>query len=93
MDTYTVQYIQLQVRISNRAALSLYRDTLGYTVHKISRRYCKPSCSYLVTSRIYALALWGVKLGLTYRSGRYTDADGEDAFSMRLCVLNPPHQR
>lgn len=35
-------YVSLHVRKSNRAALSLYRDTLGFTVKDIEKGYCKP---------------------------------------------------
>lgn len=33
-------YVSLHVRKSNRAALSLYRDTLGFTVKDIEKGYC-----------------------------------------------------
>ncbi|KAI6150260.1 acyl-CoA N-acyltransferase [Pisolithus tinctorius] len=38
-STYHLQYIQLNVRISNRAALALYRDALGYTIYRVERKY------------------------------------------------------
>ena len=38
-DTFQAQYISLHVRKSNRAALSLYRDTLGFTVKDIEKGY------------------------------------------------------
>jgi len=34
-------YVSLHVRRSNRAALSLYRDTLGFTVKDIEKKYCE----------------------------------------------------
>lgn len=34
-------YVSLHVRKSNRAALGLYRDTLGFTVKEIEKKYCK----------------------------------------------------
>ncbi|KAI6005460.1 acyl-CoA N-acyltransferase, partial [Pisolithus albus] len=34
-----IQYIQLNVRISNRAALALYRDVLGYTIYRVEHNY------------------------------------------------------
>ncbi|KAI6040000.1 N-alpha-acetyltransferase 10, NatA catalytic subunit [Pisolithus marmoratus] len=38
-STYHLQYIQLNVRISNRAALALYRDALGYTIYRVEHKY------------------------------------------------------
>ncbi|KAL4064729.1 acyl-CoA N-acyltransferase [Scleroderma yunnanense] len=52
MDTYPLQYIQLHVRISNRAALSLYRDALGYTVHSVDYRY------YADGEDAFSMRLW-----------------------------------
>ncbi|KAH9912619.1 acyl-CoA N-acyltransferase [Epithele typhae] len=36
---YKAAYVSLHVRKSNRAALSLYRDTLGFTVKDIEKGY------------------------------------------------------
>ena len=38
-ETYKAQYISLHVRRTNRAALGLYRDTLGFTVKDIEKGY------------------------------------------------------
>lgn len=38
---YKASYVSLHVRKSNRAALGLYRDTLGFTVKDIEKKYCK----------------------------------------------------
>lgn len=38
---YRAAYVSLHVRRSNRAALSLYRDTLGFTVKDIEKKYCE----------------------------------------------------
>jgi peptide alpha-N-acetyltransferase len=38
---YKASYVSLHVRKSNRAALSLYRDSLGFTVRDIEKKYCK----------------------------------------------------
>lgn len=40
---YRAAYVSLHVRKSNRAALGLYRDTLGFTMSKIEEKYCKSS--------------------------------------------------
>jgi ribosomal protein S18 acetylase RimI-like enzyme len=37
---YKASYVSLHVRKSNRAALGLYRDTLGFTVQDIEKKYC-----------------------------------------------------
>ncbi|KAG9317471.1 hypothetical protein JVU11DRAFT_1673 [Chiua virens] len=37
---YNAAYVSLHVRKSNRAALNLYRDTLGFTVKSIEEKYC-----------------------------------------------------
>jgi len=36
---YKAEYVSLHVRKSNRAALGLYRDTLGFSVDKIEAKY------------------------------------------------------
>ena len=40
---YKASYVSLHVRRSNRAALGLYRDTLGFTVKDIEKKYCASS--------------------------------------------------
>lgn len=37
---YKASYVSLHVRKSNRAALSLYRDSLGFSVQGIEKKYC-----------------------------------------------------
>jgi hypothetical protein len=38
-ETFGAHYVSLHVRVSNVAALHLYRDTLGFKVDKIEPRY------------------------------------------------------
>lgn len=38
---YNAAHITLHVRKSNRAAISLYRDTLGFEVHGMEKAYCE----------------------------------------------------
>jgi peptide alpha-N-acetyltransferase len=38
-ETYGAHYVSLHVRVSNIAALHLYRDTLGFKVDKIENKY------------------------------------------------------
>jgi ribosomal protein S18 acetylase RimI-like enzyme len=37
---HRAQYVTLHVRKSNRAALGLYRDALGFGVREIEKKYC-----------------------------------------------------
>lgn len=39
VETFSAQYVSLHVRISNSAALHLYRDTLGFLNEKIESKY------------------------------------------------------
>ena len=39
VETYAAQYVSLHVRMSNIAALRLYRDTLGFAVEKVESKY------------------------------------------------------
>lgn len=39
VETFNAQYVSLHVRVSNTAALHLYRDTLGFTVDKVEAKY------------------------------------------------------
>ncbi|CAG8952284.1 hypothetical protein HYFRA_00001026 [Hymenoscyphus fraxineus] len=39
VETYGAQYVSLHVRVSNNAALRLYRDTLGFKNEKIEAKY------------------------------------------------------
>ena len=39
----TIEYLQLHVRKSNRAAQSLY-DKLGYKYHHVEKKYCRSLC-------------------------------------------------
>ena len=40
---YNAAHITLHVRKSNRAAISLYRDTLGFEVYTMEKGYCQSS--------------------------------------------------
>lgn len=70
IDSYNIEYIQLHVRKSNRAAFTLYRDKLGFQIHRKEVGYCE-------------LSTWIFRLlSLTIQS----DGDGEDAYSMRIVL-------
>jgi ribosomal protein S18 acetylase RimI-like enzyme len=49
---YKASYVSLHVRKSNRAALSLYRDSLGFTVQGIEKKYCTSTSLSGLTSRL-----------------------------------------
>lgn len=49
---YKAAYVSLHVRKSNRAALSLYRDTLGFTVKSIEEKYCASAPLHLVIGEL-----------------------------------------
>ena len=67
---YKASYVSLHVRKSNKAAIALYRDTLGFEVAKVEKKYCKSkTISPLCPSLCCRL-----------------DGDGEDALSMRLSL-------
>lgn len=38
-ETYGASYVSLHVRVSNKAALALYRDTLGFKVEGTEAKY------------------------------------------------------
>ena len=38
-ECYRAAYVSLHVRVSNTAALRLYRDTLGFEVEKVEAKY------------------------------------------------------
>jgi hypothetical protein len=40
-DVYDAKYVSLHVRQTNRAAIGLYRDTLGFSVHEVEKAYCE----------------------------------------------------
>lgn len=38
---YQASYVSLHVRKSNKAAIGLYRDALGFEVAKVEKKYCE----------------------------------------------------
>jgi peptide alpha-N-acetyltransferase len=71
-EVYRAEYVSLHVRKSNRAAIGLYRDTLGFSSHQIEKGYCESRRRPIIS------LLCNQPLNL------FTDADGEDAYAMRL---------
>jgi peptide alpha-N-acetyltransferase len=39
LSCYDALYVSLHVRVSNKAALTLYKDTLGFKVHDTEAKY------------------------------------------------------
>ena len=39
LECYDALYVSLHVRVSNKAALTLYKDTLGFQVHSVEAKY------------------------------------------------------
>lgn len=39
-DVFDADFVSLHVRRTNRAAIGLYRDTLGFEVHGVEKGYC-----------------------------------------------------
>lgn len=74
-STYKAEYVSLHVRKSNRAAIGLYRDTLGFTVKNVEEKYCESRCSFRIVLGRVVLTMYC-----------YRDADGEDALAMRLSL-------
>jgi ribosomal protein S18 acetylase RimI-like enzyme len=70
-NVHRAAYVSLHVRKSNRAALGLYKDTLGFSVKDIEKKYC---ASDQICARARALA------------DPRADADGEDAYAMQLLL-------
>lgn len=65
-ESHAAQYVSLHVRMSNTAALHLYRDTLGFKVEKIEKGY------YADGEDAYSM-----KLDLGYLADRDGDADDD----------------
>lgn len=71
-EIYHVPYVSLHVRKTNRAALGLYKDTLGFTIFSVEKGYCES----VRNIKVFFLDFNDVYI--------FIDADGEDAYHMRL---------
>lgn len=52
---YKASYVSLHVRQSNKAAIALYRDSLGFEVIKTEKKYCMLLLRFLHTSQLIVL--------------------------------------
>jgi ribosomal protein S18 acetylase RimI-like enzyme len=50
---YKASYVSLHVRKSNKAAIALYRDTLGFEVAKVEKKYCESSFKTICHEQIF----------------------------------------
>jgi peptide alpha-N-acetyltransferase len=39
LDCFDARYVSLHVRVTNKAALTLYKDTLGFEIHETEEKY------------------------------------------------------
>jgi N-alpha-acetyltransferase 10/11 len=69
-ETYGAQYVSLHVRVSNVAALHLYRDTLGFKVEKIEAGY------YADGEDAFSMRMDLTDLRLASEEERHADAAG-----------------
>ncbi len=76
---YKASHVTLHVRKSNRAALGLYRDTLGFRLLDTEKAYCE--WSYPINWKETYVDLW-ILMHVCHRI-LHSDADGEDAYVMR----------
>jgi alanyl-tRNA synthetase len=67
VETFNAQYVSLHVRVSNNAALRLYRDTLGFKNEKIEAKY------YADGEDAYSM-----KLDLGFIREQIIDEEGQD---------------
>lgn len=68
VETFGSHYVSLHVRVSNQAAIRLYRDTLGFKTEKTESKY------YADGEDAY-----GMRLDLSYIREAIEDAAGDDA--------------
>lgn len=50
-SVYRASHVSLHVRKSNKAALGLYRDTLGFTDTGIEKKYCESMSMFFLSIR------------------------------------------
>ena len=68
VETFGAQYVSLHVRVSNIAALRLYRDTLGFKVEKVESKY------YADGEDAYSM-----KMDLSFIREQALDAESDEA--------------
>ena len=73
-EVFNASYVSLHVRMSNTAALRLYRDTLGFEIEKIEAKY------YADGEDAYAMRmdLTGLQVKNVSEAGRKEEEDDKD---------------
>lgn len=51
--TFGASHVSLHVRKTNRAALALYKDTLGFEVVEVESKYCESSSECVLAGMGY----------------------------------------
>lgn len=72
-ESHRANYVSLHVRVSNTAALRLYRDTLGFEVEKVESKY------YADGEDAYAMKLDLQKQWLDWKSIEKRDRENDKA--------------
>lgn len=67
VETFGAQFVSLHVRVSNIAALQLYRDTLGFEVEKVEAKY------YADTEDAYSM-----KMDLSFIKDQIADVEPDE---------------
>ncbi|KAL1917198.1 uncharacterized protein VTP21DRAFT_4854 [Calcarisporiella thermophila] len=63
VEVFNAKYVSLHVRKSNRAAFHLYKDTLGFSIHDIEKKYyADGEDAYAMRKDLGELSLEGLSL-------------------------------
>ncbi len=77
-SAYRAEYVSLHVRRSNRAALTLYKQTLGFTVFECEEKYYAGEREFLQIFLFF--------FSRFFIDNSFIFTDGEDAFAMRKAI-------
>lgn len=87
-DVFGAKYVSLHVRETNRAAIGLYRDTLGFEVHGVEKGYCELSLAVVVV--VVQMAVGWAREGVKVEEGRIGAGwTTVDCFADRRCERLP----
>jgi hypothetical protein len=79
VETYQAKYVSLHVRMSNTAALHLYRDTLKFDVDKVEAKYyADGEDAYSMRMSLTQASTPGLALPSTDSSSEEEDSDDEE---------------
>lgn len=75
-NVYGCHICSLRVRVSNRAAISLYTEVLGYKIHDVEKGYyADKEDAYDMRFQILELPMHHHYHGLHHHGGQYTPQD------------------